>query len=39
MARHGLVYFEGYQRELISFLATCGFSLPQLNAGPLGRKT
>jgi hypothetical protein len=36
MARNGFVYFEGYQHELVSFTATCGFSLPQLSAHPLG---
>jgi hypothetical protein len=39
MARNGLVYFGSYLHELVSFSATCGLSLPQLSAGPLGRKT
>jgi hypothetical protein len=29
-------YQFGYQHELVSFSATCGFAVPQLSAGPLG---
>jgi hypothetical protein len=36
MARNGLVYFESYQRELISFSANRNYSAPQLSADPLG---
>jgi hypothetical protein len=35
MAHNGLVYFEGYQGELISFSAICKFAVPQLSTRPL----